>query len=353
MKKKVTMQDIADEANVSLSTVSLCLNNTGRISNQTRKKILEIAEKLNYVPNLAARELAGKSSDVIGIVLPHYGDLKTRELLEGISEASEKNNYFNLFCFTFNKMELGQTYIHMLEGKNIDALIVFPYASLLNSLDKETFYRIIDKGIPTVFVDTYQKDSRIPYVVCDNYKAAYNGTKYLIENGHSKIAYIGGVYHSAGQERVEGYSDAMKEKDLYNETQVYIGCNFSDSISEITEAIEPIFSENDITALMAYSKNATLAVMQQAKLFGKQNSEFEIIGFDLFQQEMINDFCVYSYHQPHYEMGIKVVELVLDKIQGKREVESRIRLDARLEPLSISAKQKFAKRKTQEWNKKS
>lgn len=345
MKKNVTMQDIADQANVSLSTVSLCLNNSGRISMDTRKRVLKLAKKLNYVPNLAARELAGKSSDVIGIVLPDYGDIKTRKLLEGISERSEMNNYFNLFCFTFNKAELGRTYINMLEGKNIDGLIIFPYASLLNSISKETLYRIEEKGIPVVFVDTYQKESRIPYVVSDNYKAAYEGIKYLIDAGHEKIAYIGGVYHSAGHERFQAYSDAMREYDLYDKSLIYLGCEFDDSITDIEIAIKSIFEHENITALMAYSKNAAKATLNQLALYGKDNSNFEMIGFDLFQEENYGGVGVYTYHQPHYEMGIKAVDLVLNRIRNRNQTESaRIRLETSFKPLSITAKQNFALR---------
>ncbi|MEJ6951065.1 LacI family DNA-binding transcriptional regulator [Natronospora cellulosivora (SeqCode)] len=345
MKKNVTMKDIADKANVSLSTVSLCLNNSGRISIETRKKVLKLAKKLNYVPNLAARELAGKSSDVIGIVLPDYGDIKTRKLLEGISEKSENNNYFNLFCFTFNKADLGRTYINMLEGKNIDALIIFPYASLLNSISKETLYRIEDKGIPIVFVDTYQKGSRVPYVVSDNYRAAYDGVKYLIDSGHKNIAFVGGVYHSVGQERFQGYSDALKENDLYNKSLVYLGCEFDDSIYDIEEDIRSVFQKQEVSALMAYSRNATMATISQAKIFQKDD-DFEIIGFDLLQDERFAGLSVYTYQQPHYEMGLKAVDIVLDKILRDKNIkEKKIRLETTFKPLSVVAKQRFALRK--------
>lgn len=335
------MKDIAEKANVSLSTVSFCLNNNGRVSPETRKKVLRIARELNYVPNLAARELAGKSSSTIGVVLPDCRDLKNAPLLEGIERESEVNDYFNLICFTHNKSRRERAYIQMLKGKNVMGLVIFPFVGKDVSANAKLLNQMLEKEVPVVFVDSYLQEVDCSYVVTDNYRAAYEGTEYLIGNGHKEIAYIGGVFHNAGEERWQGYKDAMVGAGIFNKKNVFKDCEFDDNVDKIEKNIYPLLTKKEVTAILAYNYKSTLAAIHMVDYFKEYNKEPEIIGFDFLRSTQIYDFPLYTFCQPHYEMGRKAVNIILDKVKGN-EIKDKICLKATLQPVNLVARNRLA-----------
>ncbi|MFW5987848.1 MAG: LacI family DNA-binding transcriptional regulator [bacterium] len=332
----VTLKTIADEAGVSVSTVSFCLNDSGRVGADTKQEVLKIAEKLNYTPNLAARELAGKKSTTIGVIIPDCADLKNAPLLKGIDNTLEKNNYFNLVCFTHNKIDRERAYINLLKGKNVDGLIIFPYVDSETSRNAEILNDLIDRGVPVVFVDTYLDNVSASWVITDNYQAAYEGTKFLLDHGHKKIAYIGGTYHMVGRERLRGYMEAIQEAGLYNRNFIYSDCKFNDKTIEIAEEVRKILIDNNPEAIMAFNYNSTLAVINSIKEYDQISSGVsEIIGFDYLMPVQENDLNIYTYNQPHFKMGEKAVEILLNEIKSDScKQKNKIRLTAELETVS-------------------
>jgi len=336
----VTMKTIADKAGVSVSTVSFCLNNSGRVGEDTKKEVLKIAEELNYTPNLSARELAGKKSTTIGVIIPDCADLKNAPLLKGIDISLEANNYFNLVCFTHNKVERERAYINLLKGKNVDGLIIFPYVDRKRSQNSALLNDLVKKGIPVVFVDTYLKEVDASWVITDNYQAAYEGTKFLLNHGHQKVAYIGGLYHIVGQERLRGYTEAMQEAGLYNENWIYSDCQFGDSVEDISASVKTILEAERPESIMAFNYNSTLAVINTVKENPYLKKEDpEIIGFDYLMPVQEYDLAIYTYNQPHLEMGKKAVEILMEDIKNyKRDKERKqIKLSASLEAVSVKA----------------
>lgn len=336
----ITMKTIAEKAGVSVSTVSFCLNDSGRVGAETKKRVLKIAEELNYTPNLSARELAGKKSTTIGVIIPDCADLKNAPLLKGVDNSLEENNYFNFVCFTHNKADRERSYINLLKGKNVDGLIIFPYVDRNTSQNVDILNDLISKHIPVVFVDTYLEEVPASWVITDNYQAAYEGTKFLLEHGHQKIAYIGGLYHIVGQERLRGYRAALKEAGIYNQNLVYTDCKFNDSVDQISKAVKNVLEEEKPEAIVAFNYNSTLAVINSIK----ENHYFtqedpEIIGFDYLMPVQEYDLAIYTYNQPHLEMGEKAVDILMKEIKNKKRYKNKkqIKLSASLEAVSVKA----------------
>ena len=123
MKKRTTIKDIARIADVTPGTVSLALNHRPRISQQTREKILKIAEELNYQPNYLARGLRRKQSYSIGLIIPDIRDPFYPEMAKGIEEKADESGYSVILCNTNRKRKSEKHYIDMLRAKGIDGII--------------------------------------------------------------------------------------------------------------------------------------------------------------------------------------------------------------------------------------
>lgn len=204
---KVTIKDVAKEAGVAISTVSNALNNSDLVSEETKARVLEAAERLNYVPNLSGRYLKSGKSYMLGFLTSSIGGDYFTVLLEAMSGQCTDLGYTLNILTTRNSSVIKSQIL----GKRFDGIFVFQGERIpapeLELLEKH--------HIKTVFLDRAYKSDCIGSVVFDSYHAGYTTTKHLINLGHKKIGFIEGardVYDS--QERKRGYMDAMKECHL-------------------------------------------------------------------------------------------------------------------------------------------
>ncbi|MDE1549693.1 LacI family DNA-binding transcriptional regulator [Jeotgalibaca caeni] len=205
--KKITIKDVAREAGVSISTVSNALNNVDVLTPETKEQVLATAKSLNYFPNLRGKLLKSGKSNMIGFFTSSVNGPYFYALIESMSRECEKQGYgLNVFV-TKNK----DVVLNNIFGGMIDGTIIFEQ-DLMTDQD----VNIIDKeGIATIFLDREIKSKRIGSVVFDSYTAGFEATKYLIDLGHKKIAFISGfeeMYDS--RQRKAGYLDAMEQFGL-------------------------------------------------------------------------------------------------------------------------------------------
>jgi DNA-binding LacI/PurR family transcriptional regulator len=215
-----TIRDVAREANVSLSTVSLVLNNRDTVKLETRNRVLKAIEVLNYVPNQAARTLVTKRKKVIGLISTTEadGDLfytflsvpntYMTDMLEAVVQETNSHDYsimLNSVCQT----EIAFTELPsiMMKGRIDGAMFI------TGVIASEQEQMILDSGIPTVLVGSRGK--KLDYVDTDPEKGMYLGAKRLLDNGHRDIAFINGPDASQSSARkLEGVKKAMKEAGI-------------------------------------------------------------------------------------------------------------------------------------------
>ncbi|MCI9142642.1 MAG: LacI family transcriptional regulator [Lachnospiraceae bacterium] len=205
--QKVTIKDVAREAGVAISTVSNAMNNSNLVNEETRAKILEVAEKLDYVPNINGRMLKTKKSDeLLFLTSSIQGDYFTT-LLSAMSQQCDD------FGYTLNVVITRKDEVirNRILGKRYDGIFVF----LGEWFDAADMQLLEKNHIRTVFLDRACSSEYVGSVVFDSHRMGYQVTESLIHLGHKKIAFIEGpadVYD--GIQRKQGYLDAMKEYGL-------------------------------------------------------------------------------------------------------------------------------------------
>ena len=207
MKKTATITDVAKMLNISVSTVSRVMNGKDRVSPETRKKVLEAVEKLNYVPNYAAVSIVRKHTNVIVVILPNLSTRFFLSIVQGVEEVAKSKGYFTMVYSSNESSSEEYEFISGIMGRSVDGAIVVPSSTDLS------FYHDYHK--PVVFVDRFNDDYSFDSVVVDNFRGSYMATEHLIKNGHKKIGLITGPQElNIGKERYWGYEQALRDNKI-------------------------------------------------------------------------------------------------------------------------------------------
>lgn len=318
---KPTIKDVAKKANVSIATVSRIINNLDGYSEETRKKVISVMDELGYQRNAIARNLKVKESRTIGVLRPKVSTTYYAEILDGIEDFAQRNNYSVIICNTGDSWERMEEYLRVLAERQVDGLVV---CSLMpkDNLCKQ----IIESHIPTVLVSTLSYRYSLPYVKVDDYQAAYCATSYLIENGHKEIAIIGGSHDDpiAGAPRLNGFKQALKDNNIPIKENLIKEKGFS--FKEGVEGMEELLKENEkFTAVFACSDDSAVGALSVAHKRGiKIPDDISIIGYDNTSIAEMSYPPLTTVGQPLYEMGKKSAEMLIKKIASSEKVESII-----------------------------
>lgn len=205
MKRKVTIQDIANMVNVSKSSVSRYLNN-GYVSEEKAEKIREAIEKTGFETNFFAKRLKTKQSKLIGVILPRIDSVTVGKLLTGINKKLESEGYQSIILISELSLEKELSHINSLYQQGVDGIIVNSIA-----ITKEHIKLINRLNIPVIF--TGQKNSLVDYIKIDDYEAGKMMGEFLKEKNHKKVVYIGVSEkdEAVGIDRKNGFISAFKE----------------------------------------------------------------------------------------------------------------------------------------------
>lgn len=248
--RKVTIKDVAKEAGVSISTVSNALNNVDVLHPATKKHILEIAEKLHYVPNLNGRNLKSQETKVIGLFITSLTGSYHGMLADSIYHSCQSYGY-ELNIFISDKVD--NAMINIL-GHRVDGAII------MNKYIKEKEVNLLSENeIPVVFIDRKNHGKYSSSVVFDPYQEGVMAGKYLLELGNTTFAYVCGVEKSFDNiERLRGFQDILKQSGIILAEDYIIQGEFErnaayNSVSKFVESgkslPEAIFACNDLSAI--------------------------------------------------------------------------------------------------------
>lgn len=324
---KLTMREIAKMAGVSVTTVSLVLNDKeARISQKQKIKIKEIARKNNYVPNSSAVSLAKNESKTIGVVVPNISNPFYSSLIKAISNDLAKFGYYSLIINSNDDHNNEKNQVAKLVSRGVDGILLVPSNSLyaLGTDSVNNFLNSID--IPFVLVNA-DSDLAINQINLDSFEGGYLATKLLIDNGHTKIAIVTGKPGFVNAEnRLLGYEKALAQSDIAFDKHLVFRNSYDinggyDSIQKIAEtSATAIFFCSD---LMLYGAVKQFNESEQ-NLFKK----YSVIGYDdTFINEIFNP-TITSIKQNVSQLGSEAVK-ILYKAITKHEVVSK-KLDVTL-----------------------
>ncbi|WP_125152818.1 LacI family DNA-binding transcriptional regulator [Clostridium rectalis] len=325
--KKVTMKDIAREANVSKTTVSMVINNRAdNISEETKTRILDIAKELNYIPNSVARSLSTKKSETIGIILPDITNPFFSEMARAIEDGANSLGYNVIFCNTDNEEEKEEKYTTLLISKLVDGVIF-----IAGGQSSKSVSILKDNNVPFVVVDRQIKIDEDMYgIYCLNKQGVIKGVEYLLSRRKRKIVFVKGPEElEITKERFCGYKDIMNKYDIYEDKYVFQsnftiegGIKVTEDVIKKVPDVEAIFYSND---MMAYGGLKLLIrngynIPRDICIMG-----FDNIGFSKFFEPELTTIS-----QPIYKMGRRACKLLIDLIKGEEVREKQIYFDTAL-----------------------
>lgn len=306
------MKDIAEKANVSISTVSRVINNKQYVRKEVRDKVLTVAEELDYLQNQPIRGTKNKEVKTIGLIIPDIGDEFFTEVIKGIDKSLTEYGYSATLCITNEDPERENMYLNILMKNKVDGIIlatVNKESTILNNLIKREF--------PLIFIDNLPKTNiNINSVILDNSKASYIAIEHLIKSGHRRIAGIMGKQdETTGFDRYTGFRKAFYDYQVeLDKTLVEFG-DFKE-LSGYTAMKKLLEQHPDITAVYCASSQMTYGAIKAIKAYGKTiPNDISVIGFDIHDKFNLVNPAITTIKQPEEQIGIMAVEFLSNSLK--------------------------------------
>lgn len=313
---KVTIKDIAKEANVSITTVSLVLNHKKcRVSQETKDKIFNLAKKYNYVVNLNARNLVKQKTSTIGLLIPDIENVFFSSLVKQIEYVCRQNNYSLIIVNSDEKQENDENLLNLLVSRGVDGLLMVISNESLDD-DNSVSSLIKNLPVPYVMIDRYFKDINSNKVYFDNNLGAYEIVNHLIENGHKKIGCITSpTYNVNGSHRVKGYVKAMNEHSLEIKEEYIFQGNFQFDSGYEAGAY---FKDSDVTAVFSCNGMMTLGL---CKYFNDNNvsipDDISVVTYDNVLNHYMIGTAITAIKQDIPTLAENACKVLFDQIDNK------------------------------------
>ncbi|MGD1821800.1 MAG: LacI family DNA-binding transcriptional regulator [Pleomorphochaeta sp.] len=332
--KNPTIKDLARECNVSTATASKALNNTGRVSDDTRKRVKLIADKIGYTPNVFASSLKAVRTNTIGLCFHNvFSGHFWPEVYKGIDSYCLENNLYPIISNSNNNSDREEEIINKYISMKVDGIIIVPTLQTKKSL----YEKLMKTKIPFVFLDSYADINSFDYVGTDNYNSGILLAKYLINKGYKDIAIMLGGHvkwnTSLNNEKVthdnlgiRPSSILLRYKGFCDELKTH---NIIPFIIDEKRDIEPPYiygyevTKKNIN-LFLDKKYSVLVCLTDSHAIGAYRAlnEYDIkVGKDLsvtgYNNDPICDFIsprLTTLSQDKFELGVNAIQLLSNKI---------------------------------------
>jgi LacI family transcriptional regulator/LacI family repressor for deo operon, udp, cdd, tsx, nupC, and nupG len=304
-----TIKDVANEAGLSVATVSRVLNNSAKVSEAAVKRVNEAVEKLGYSPNFLGRNLRKRETNVILVIMPTSEHSFYMKIVSGIQKYAQTMGY-DVICASSNSTsEIEIRQMSMLFNRTVDGVILLGTqydAHTLNTLVKNYDIALCCEGVSGAEVLT---------VVVDDEQGGYDAVKSLVRLGHRKIAFIGANESAvSSKRRRDGYIRALNESGIeIDERYIYNGSfeyeNGAAALKQLMSLPDPPTAFFCVSDLLAIS-----AIHGAAELGHKAGEDISIIGFDNISMCEMMIPRVSTVEQPCEQLGEMVVKKLIANI---------------------------------------
>jgi LacI family transcriptional regulator, galactose operon repressor len=306
LRLKVTIRDVAREAGVSVATVSRVLNDSGPVSEAARVRILEIAGRLRYAPNEAARTLISSRTSALGVILPDLHGEFFSEVIRGLDQAAKASGFHLLVSGSHNDAAETEAALRAMRGR-VDGLVVMvPDA---NTADVASG---IPHGVPVVLLNCPTLDDRADSIEIDNYGGAYAMVQHLAGHARRRVAVIAGTPNNRdAAERLRGYRDALRGLGIEQRAEWVLDGNFTEASGHeaarrflaLRTRPEALFASNDSMAIGA------LSALRDAGL--RVPEDVAVGGFDDIPMARYTSPPLTSVRVPMGMLGAQAVDLLV------------------------------------------
>ncbi|MBT2683989.1 catabolite control protein A [Bacillus sp. ISL-37] len=316
----ITIYDVAREANVSMATVSRVVNGNPNVKPATRKKVMEVIDRLGYRPNAVARGLASKKTTTVGVIIPDIASPFFAELARGIEDIATMYKYNIILSNSDQNIEKELHLLNTMLGKQVDGIVFM--GGNIKADHVEEFKK---SPVPIVLAGSIEESGEIPSVNIDYEQATFDAVSTFVEKGHKQIAFVIGPQLEPinKDKKLEGYKRALKDAGIeYNEELVVEGDYTYDSGLEAIERILEL--DTKPTAILVGSDEMALGVIHGA--FDRGYSvpdDFEVISSDNTRLTLMVRPQLTTIVQPLYDIGAVAMRL-LTKYMNKENVDENI-----------------------------
>ncbi len=328
-KQNVTIKDIAEALQISFSTVSKALLDNPVINPETKKKVLNMAKKMNYQPNLNAKSLVKHSSNTIGIIIPSIiSSSFYPEVLQGVQEILSEKKYNSIICLSHESYENEIANCNQLINNRVDGVLISITSKTVETAHINQFK---EHNIPFVFINRAPETIEASRVTVNNYDAGCKAVEHLIEQGCTRIAHIAGPPNLIfSKERLKGYYDTLiKHKHTIDQSLIVYNDLYTDNSKECIEHLLNLKNKPD--GIFVYSDFIGIELIIAAKERGIEiPSQLCVVGMGNNPVSAIIEPQLTTILGPTLEMGKIATELLIDEIEGKNQKITNRLLDVEL-----------------------
>ncbi|MFT4203908.1 MAG: LacI family DNA-binding transcriptional regulator [Chitinophagaceae bacterium] len=320
MKREITtIKDIAKTLGLSPSTVSRALRDSYEISEDTKKLVLDYANKIHYKPNPIALSLKERRTYTIGIVLSEIANNFYSQVIDGVDTIAYQKGYQVVVSQTHESYELEKMIISNFGSRAIDGLLV---ALSANTTDIDYLKELHESGLPIVFFDRVCNEINTHKVVVDNFQSSFNITENLIKKGKKQIVHITYASHLPNvQERLAGYKAALQKHHIAYDPALVKYCTDTGNLAtDLQQVIQEILETNCDGLVIANDRLTTGSLLSLKRTNAEKLKTLSIAGFtNSSVMELVAPELDIVY-QPAFEMGQIATRLLLELIEAKRPV---------------------------------
>ncbi|TDO91326.1 LacI family transcriptional regulator [Halanaerobium saccharolyticum] len=328
----VSINDVAEKANVSISTVSRVMNKNANVSKEKEKAVLAAVEELDYIPNGLARGLVTKNTNSVGILIADISNMYYSSLVKSIEGTLNQKGYYTIIGNTDWDSKRENDYLRYLIQKQVDGFILASTA-----LDYETIDRFSRKGIPIIVLDREINSKRIDKIRINDYEGAYKATEHLIDCNYDYFVHLRGPENAATAiDRCRAFKQCLKDNGISSDKYEVLSGRFIEDkarehISEFLARFElkgrrvGVFAANDATAfgILKEVKNKGLIIPDQVG----------VVGFDDVNFSSYTDPPLTTVNRPIKEIGKITANTLIERIEKKDEeifYKKNITMDVKL-----------------------
>lgn len=339
MAKKVTIQDVAREAEVSIATVSRVLNKPETVKEMTKQRVLAACDKIEYkVPHFAGgsitdedsqqplMEYKPKTTRVILTILPELRNPFYADVMDGIISKADFRGYEVVLCRSKTALYSLKNLRRLVEGINACGVL------LLGKIATPEVLKELNKYIRIVQCAEFEKESELPYVSIDDYSAARSVMQLLLNKGRKRIALLNGpLQFKFAAERERGYCDALREAGIEPTAELIVWQPVSEFELALSTTTRLLNQPNRPDAIFAVSDVMAVAALHAAHRAGlKVPQDVSIVGFD---DTYISQMCqpsLTTVRQRGSQMGAYACEILLDLVNGVQVANQQVLMDVDL-----------------------
>jgi LacI family transcriptional regulator len=328
MNPPVTMRQIAERADVSIGTVSHVINDTAKVREKLRQRVLDAIRSLGYQPSQLARGLRRNQTDILVMIIPDITNPFFPAVVRGVEDVAYKHSLRLALCNTDNDAEKESLYLNEMRSYRPAGWLVIPATdSQMTTQLKPT----AASGTPVVCIDRQPDGWKGDVVLAANQAGARSATQHLLRMGHRQLAVITGPLHLTNAvERLKGFKNALAEAKVSIEPEYIQEARFNrQSGYEAAKRLLRMLPRP--TAIFACNDLMAMGVLSAARELGLHcPDELSIVGFDDLDFAEFTAPALTSVHQSGYQLGTTAARLLLERIDGSRSEAQKIVLPSEL-----------------------